>query len=74
MVARQDRELLTRLSQVNQQVGAAALELLHRQDGGELPAEGLRALGEHLRQLTDDLLARADELDGRVIDAEQRDP
>ncbi|MEU3271539.1 3-hydroxyacyl-CoA dehydrogenase NAD-binding domain-containing protein [Saccharomonospora sp. NPDC006951] len=65
---RQDRELLARLSSVNTRLGEAVVELLHRQDNGLLPAEGLRALGHHLQGLTADLLNRADELDAVVID------
>ncbi|PWV85763.1 3-hydroxyacyl-CoA dehydrogenase [Prauserella marina] len=65
---RQDRELLARLSSVNTRLGEAVVELLHRQDGGLLPAEGLRALGHHLQGITADLLNRADELDAVVID------
>ncbi|PXY26957.1 hypothetical protein [Prauserella muralis] len=60
---RKDRELLARLSAVNTRLGEAVVELIHHQDGGELPAAGLRALGIHLRGLSTDLLDRADELD-----------
>ncbi|WP_199430503.1 hypothetical protein [Qaidamihabitans albus] len=66
---RKDRELLARLSALNTYLGEIVVELLHRQDGGELPADGLRQLGGHLQRLTTDLLARADELDAVVIDA-----
>ncbi|PRX48201.1 hypothetical protein B0I33_10415 [Prauserella shujinwangii] len=65
---RRDRELLARLSALNTYLGEVVVELLHRQDGGELPADGLRRLGGHLQQLTADVLARADELDAVVID------
>ncbi|MBK1786968.1 hypothetical protein [Prauserella cavernicola] len=64
---RRDRELLARLSTVNTHLGEAVVELLHRQDGGRLPADGLRLLGHHLQDLTVDLIERADELD--AIDA-----
>ncbi|MQA08439.1 MAG: hypothetical protein GEU98_07770 [Pseudonocardiaceae bacterium] len=63
-----DRELLARASLVNQQLGAATVEMLHRQNGGELPANGLRTVGEHLAQLAADLIARAEELDGRTTE------
>ena len=33
-----DRDLLARLARVNKHLGAATLELLEYQDGGELPA------------------------------------
>lgn len=66
MIAR-DRDLLARLMTVNSQLGRFTVEMLDRQDGGELPAEGCRLLGEHLAQLGADLKARADELDRSVI-------
>ncbi|MFF5986876.1 hypothetical protein [Prauserella flavalba] len=69
---RRDRELLARLSAVNTHLGEAVVELLHRQDGGQLPADGLRLLGKHLQELTTDLIARADELD--AIESEPRVP
>jgi hypothetical protein len=59
-----DRALLVRLRQVNQQLGAFVLDLFEHQDGGELPAAGLRDLGNGLVALGVDVLARADELDG----------
>lgn len=71
MIAR-DRELLARLMQVNTQLGRFTVDLLDRQDGGELPAEGLRPLGDYLVALGRDLLARATELeavDSRVVEA-----
>jgi hypothetical protein len=60
-----DRKLLARVARVNTQLGAAVLELL---DGSELPAAGVRELGQHLAGLAADLLARAEELDGRAVD------
>ncbi|TCP43406.1 hypothetical protein EV191_12220 [Tamaricihabitans halophyticus] len=63
----QDRVLLARVMQVNTQLGKVTLELFHHQDGGELPAKPLREVGEHLRQLGVDMLARAGELDGRPL-------
>jgi hypothetical protein len=59
-----DRVLLARLAQVNRQLGSFVLELIEGQDAGELPAAGLRALGEGLVALGVDVLARADELNG----------
>jgi hypothetical protein len=67
-VIRSDRELLARLARVNAYLGAAVVELMTRQDGGELPAEGVRELGWRLSELAADLLARADEIDGRPVD------
>jgi hypothetical protein len=59
-----DRALLARLRQVNQQMGDFVVELMTGQDGGELPAAGLRDLGNGLVAMGVDVLARADELDG----------
>jgi hypothetical protein len=67
MIAR-DRELLARVAQVNRHLGTVVVELMTGQDGGELPADGVRDLGQHLTQLGVDLLARAAELDGRAVD------
>ncbi|MFC4000505.1 hypothetical protein ACFS2C_10575 [Prauserella oleivorans] len=69
---RRDRELLAHLSAVNARLGEAVVELLDRQDGGELPADGLRALGEHLQRVTTEVLKRAAELDAVVVDASDR--
>lgn len=68
MIAR-DRELLARLIQFNTQLGKFTVEMLERQDGGELPADGVRALADYLGPLADDLRARAAELEAVVIDA-----
>jgi hypothetical protein len=64
----QDRELLARVAQVNRHLGEMVVELMSGQDGGELPANGVRDLGQYLTQLGVDLLARAAELDGRAVD------
>ncbi|MGW9480167.1 hypothetical protein ACWGRK_18540 [Saccharomonospora azurea] len=64
MIAR-DRELLARLGQVNASIGEVALALMAAQDGGELPADGLREVGQALRTLADDMVARADEIQSR---------
>jgi hypothetical protein len=66
-VIAQDRELLARIAQVNRHLGAVVVELMSGQDGGELPADGVRDLGRHLGRLSVDLFARAAELDGRTI-------
>lgn len=58
-----DRELLVRMSRVNRTLGLVASEAMARQDGGELPAQPLREIGEALRVLVDELLARADEIE-----------
>lgn len=66
-----DRELLSRLGRINQNFGLAVLELLHRLDGGDLPADGLRALADRLEEAVRACRKRADEIDGgaRTIDA-----
>jgi hypothetical protein len=68
-VIERDRELLARVARVNGRVGKVVLELLQYQDGGELPAAGVRELGQALTELGADLLARAAELDVRISDA-----
>ncbi|OQO90035.1 hypothetical protein B1813_19620 [Saccharomonospora piscinae] len=65
MIAR-DRELLARLAAVNRDLGRVALRLMEAQDGGELPADGLREVGDALRALGGDMIARATELDGTL--------
>ncbi|GAA1228287.1 hypothetical protein GCM10009676_08280 [Prauserella halophila] len=60
---RRDRELLVHLSAVNTRLGEAVVELCTHQDGGQLPADGLRALGEHLQHVATRLLTRASELE-----------
>ncbi|KHF45227.1 hypothetical protein [Saccharomonospora viridis] len=50
------------------------VELLHRQDGGELPAEGLCALADRLAGLAADLHIRAAEIDGVVLATCCRNP
>jgi len=68
-----DRDLLARLRVLNQEIGRFTVEMLHRQDGGALPADGLRPLAEHLFQLSVDMRDRADEIDGLIIDQESDD-
>jgi hypothetical protein len=68
-VIRRDRELLARLTKVNINLGHVLVEVMHEQDGGELPADGLRTLGQRLMDIGGDMITRADELDA-VIDAE----
>lgn len=60
MIAR-DRELLVRLGQVNGSIGEIVLALMAAQDGGELPAQPLREVGEALQALGTDMVARAHE-------------
>lgn len=65
---RRDRELLTRAAEVNRGLGAVVADLMAHQDDGQLPAERMRALGRAVCWLGADFLARAAELDGRVVD------
>ncbi len=58
-----DRILLTRAGQVNRDLGHILVEVMGRQGCGELPAGPLREVGQALRTLADDMIARADELD-----------
>lgn len=66
MIAR-DRDLLVRMARVNRSLGIVAAEAMARQDGGELPAQPLREIGQALRALADELLARADEIDQHPV-------
>ncbi|HWE89268.1 MAG TPA: hypothetical protein VG317_07370 [Pseudonocardiaceae bacterium] len=72
---RADRELLARLTRTNTRLGDVVIELINRQDSGQIAAEGWRALGEHLAGLGADMIRRADELDAArvtVLDAGDR--
>lgn len=62
-----DRELLARGARANQALGRAVVELLHHSARGELPAAGVRVVGENLAALGADLLARADELEWHPV-------
>lgn len=66
-VIEKDRVLLARLAKVNRSLGAVVVELFGHQDGGELPAAGLRVLGELFSGLAADLIARAHELDRDLV-------
>lgn len=60
-----DRELLVRMSKVNRSLGIVAAEAMARQHDGELPPQPLREIGQALRSLADDLIARAEEIESR---------
>lgn len=47
-VIARDRQLLGHLARINRNLGLAIVELCDRQDGGELPVDGLLALAERL--------------------------
>lgn len=63
---RQDRELLARLSAANQAIAPLVLCLLGNLDEGRLSAVDLDRLGRQLRDLGDDLIARARQLNGEI--------
>lgn len=73
-VRARDRELLARISRTNSIMGAAVVALLDEIHDEPRYARSLRDLGGALTDLTADVYARADELDGgradipRVID------
>jgi hypothetical protein len=58
-----DRQLLSRLSAVNQSMGEIVLHMISREDGGQLNAADLRAVGRQLTLLGADMVRRADDLD-----------
>lgn len=63
---RQDRELLARLSAANQAIAPVVLYLLGNLDEGRLSAEDLDRLGRQLRNLGEDLIARARDISGEI--------
>ncbi|WP_165777596.1 hypothetical protein [Amycolatopsis antarctica] len=65
---RRDRLLFARLSSVNTAVGRELGEMFASFRHGLPPAPALRALGCELRDVAEDLLARATELDGRTVE------
>lgn len=65
-MTRRDRELLARLSVVNQNLGAAVQRILDHQQDGELHPEDLRRVGEQLTRLGAEMVSRANELDMTV--------
>jgi hypothetical protein len=59
-----DRNLLTQISRVNQGLGELTLALLHVIPDDKQLAQGFRELGRRLGGLAEDLIVRAEELDG----------
>lgn len=59
-----DRNLLSQISRVNQGLGELTLALLHVIPDDEQLAQGFRELGRRLGGLAEDLIVRAEELDG----------
>ncbi|WP_039739594.1 hypothetical protein [Saccharomonospora halophila] len=68
MIAR-DRELLCRAAEVMRSFGPVVVELMDRQDGGELAAAPIREVGNAFVALAHDFLDRADELDAHAIES-----
>lgn len=66
-----DRQLLSRLSAINQSMGEIVLRMIGRQDGGQLNPADLRAVGRQLALLGADMVRRADDLD-RTVNAPQK--
>jgi hypothetical protein len=61
-----DRILLGRISRVNRGLGELTLALLHVIPDDKQLAQGFRELGQRLGGLAEDLIVRADELDGHA--------
>lgn len=58
-----DRRLLSRLRRINASVGEIVLALMDTDNNVGLHADGLRDVGQALRTLGADMIARADEID-----------
>lgn len=63
----EDREVLARLARLNQGIAKSVPELLEHQDGGLLPATGLRALADSLSAMADELTRRAEDIERHVV-------
>jgi hypothetical protein len=66
LVLAEDRALLARLRKVNTAVADVVVDLLQHLDGGELPSEALRTLGERFGELGRDLIDHADRRDATI--------
>ena len=64
-------DVLTRVADLTGRIGPLLVELLNHPDAAE-QAEQLRVLGQHVGSLSAELLARAAELDGRVVEQPER--
>lgn len=64
-------DVLARVQDANQRVGAVLLELLNHPDPAVRSAR-LQELGRHLGSLSAECLASAAEADGRSVDAPRR--
>jgi hypothetical protein len=67
-----DRELLARIARVNDSAGQVVLAILGDRERCDPEPARLRALGQTYAALGADLLARAAELDGRMVEHTQR--
>jgi hypothetical protein len=67
-----DRKLLARVARANDTAGQVVLAILGDYDRPDPEPARMRALGRELAELGADLLARAAELDGRVIEPPTR--
>ena len=64
-------DVLTRVADLTHRIGPLLVELLNHPDTVE-QAEQLRQLGAHVGSLSAELLSRAAELDGRVVEPPER--
>lgn len=64
-------DVLSRVADLTSRIGPLLVELLNHPDVAE-QAEQVRALGQHVGSLSAELLARAAELDGRVVEQPER--
>lgn len=62
-----DHDLMARAAKANRHLGEAMLEALNAPTD-ELRAVGLREVGRHLGELSADLLAYAEKLEGNPVD------
>lgn len=62
--------VLGRVAEINRQLPPLLMDLLNEADP-EQQAQQLRQLGQHLGSLSAECLARAAELDGRIIEAQR---
>ena len=64
-------DVLTRVADMTGRIGPLLVELLNHSDAVK-QAEHLRQVGQHLGTLSTELLARAAEVEGRVVEAPER--
>ncbi|MBB3053041.1 hypothetical protein FHS23_004084 [Prauserella isguenensis] len=64
-------DVLARVADINGRIGPLLVELLNHPDR-DGRADQLRELGQHLGALSAEVLTRAAELDGRIVEPPQR--